>query len=278
MKKTALEKFTLALRYFAMALISLIALLPFYVLTFVAFNHKSRPLSAGVFSLPDFTFDNITEAWRAGGLDVAITNSFIITVCGLLIVVLFGASAGYAIARRPTKFHRFWFILFLCCMMVPGIINTIPLYRIMQSINGINQLWSMILLLTANRLPFCIFLYTSFVQAMSPDIEQAAIIDGCTPFSAFWRITFPLLMPVNSTVIITSCIGFWNNYNQAVFFLQRRKVYTIPLAIATFYREFTTEWNYVAAAAFMGALPVIVVFLCLQKYFIKGLADGAVKG
>jgi raffinose/stachyose/melibiose transport system permease protein len=245
---------------------------------FVAINHPARPLSLGVFSLPQFTLDNIVNAWNSSNLERAILNTATITCFGLLIVVLAGASAAYVIARYPTRFNRFWFYVFLCCMMVPGIINTVPLYSMMRSIGGINKLWALILLLSCNRLPFCIFLFHAFVKSISRDMEEAAIIDGCSPFSAFWLITFPIMKPVTSTVIITSSVGFWNNYNQAVFFLQKRNVYTIPLAIASFYTEFSAQWNLVAAAALIGIIPIIIIFLSLQKYFIKGLAAGAVKG
>lgn len=265
-------------RYLAMVFVVLVALLPFYVLIFVAFNHPSRPLSLGVFSVPKFTFENLIRAWNSSNLGRAIINTAIITVGGLLIVVFGGGSAAYVISRYPNKFNQFWFRLFLCCMMVPGIINTIPLYSIMKSINGINKLWSMILIQSCNRLPYCIFLYHAFLSSMNRQVEEAAIVDGCTPFSTFWKITFPIMKPVTATVIITSSVGFWNNYNQAVFFLQKKSVYTIPLAISGFYTEFGAEWNLVAAAALIGILPIVVLFLALQKYFIKGLAAGAVKG
>lgn len=278
MKKNIKAVLTKAPLYGAEILICLVALLPFYVLLFVAFNHPSRPLSLGVFSLPVFTTDNLAEAWQSSNLGRAILNSATITGFGLLIVVLFGASAAYVIARYPNRFNQFWFYVFLCCMMIPGIINTVPLYSLMRSIGGINQLWSMILLQSCNRLPFCIFLFHAFIASMGRETEEAAIIDGCTPFSAFWRITFPILKPVTSTVIITSSVLFWNNYNQAVFFLQKRDVHTIPLAITHFYTESGAKWNLVAAAALIGIIPIVIVFLSLQKYFIKGLAAGAVKG
>ena len=261
-----------------MLLIVLIAILPFYVLVFVAFNHHSRPLSLGVFAPPVFTLENMVNAWNKSTLGRSILNTAMITAGGLFIVVFFGGSAAYVIARYPNRFNQFWFKLFLSCMMIPGIINTIPLYSIMRSINGINKLWSMILLQSCNRLPFCIFLYHAFIRTMNRNVEEAAIVDGCSPFSAFWRIAFPIMKPVTATVIITSSVGFWNNYNQAVFFLQKKNVYTIPLAISSFYTEFGAEWNLVAAAALIGVLPIICVFLALQKYFIKGLAAGAVKG
>jgi raffinose/stachyose/melibiose transport system permease protein len=265
-------------KYIISLLMAAVVLLPFYVMVYVAINDPSIPLINGVFRPPVFTLQNITIAWIKGQLGRAMMNSFIITLSGLAMVVLFSAQAGYVIARYPNRFHRFWFTTFLCCMMVPAIVNTVPLYILMRNIGGINKLWSMILLKSATRMPFCVFLYTSFVQSMTREIEEAAIIDGCTPFSAFWRITFPIMKPVTSTVIITSSLTFWNNYSQAVFFLTNRRSYTLPLAISSYYTETGANWNLVAAAALLAIIPIVTLFLCLQKYFIKGFAAGAVKG
>lgn len=265
------------LRYVAMIILCVIVIIPFYVLLFVAFNAPSRPLSMGVFSMPVFALDNIAQAWSRSNLGQAMINSAYITVVASLIVVVLGATAGYAFARFPNRFNRFWFNLFLMCMMIPGIINTVPMYSIMQKINGNNNLFTVAVLLGALRLPFCIFLYTSFIQSTGRDVEEAAVIDGCNPFTAFWRITIHILKPITATVIITSSVGFWNNYSQVVFFLTKNERQTIPLAMRYFFGEFSAEWNLVAAAALIGVIPVVVMFLSLQKYFIKGLASGAIK-
>ena len=267
-----------ALKYTVALLIAVVTLLPFYVMVYVALNDPAIPLIHGVFRLPSLTLENVITAWNQANLGRALINSSLITLGGLCIVVLFGASAGYVFARYPNKFNRFWFAVFLSCMMVPAIINTVPLYTIMRAIGGVNQLWSMILLKSATRMPFCIFLYHAFVRSMTREIEEAAIIDGCTPFGAFWRISFPIMKPVTSTVIITSSLTFWNNYSQAIFFLQNRRSYTLPLAIASFYKEAGADWNLVSASALLAVIPIIALFLSLQKYFIKGFAAGAVKG
>jgi raffinose/stachyose/melibiose transport system permease protein len=102
----------------------------------------------------------------------------------------------------------------------------------MTGIGGTNNLYAVALLLAALRLPFCIFLYTSFIQSTGREIEEAAMIDGCGYFSAFWRITVNMLKPVTATVIITSAVSFWNNYSQSVFFLTKNSMQTIPLAIS----------------------------------------------
>lgn len=261
-----------------MGILAFLMLFPFYVLCYVAVNDRGNPLSQGVFVLPDFTTVNIIEAWQRGNMGLAAWNSLLITVGSLLIVVILGASAGYAIARYPNPINKMICAIFLACMMVPGIINTVPLYTLMRRINGINTHWAMIFLLASNRLPYCIFLYKQFVESMTRDLEEAATLDGCSRFRAFWMVTFPLMKPITSTVVILSSVTFWNNYSQAVFFLQNKAMYTLPLCMKQFVLENTKNWNCISAAAIISAVPMVALFLCLQKYFIKGLSAGAVKG
>ncbi len=266
------------LGYIGMGILAFIMLFPFYVLCYVALNNRSNPLSQGVFAMPDITAENFITAWQRGNLGGAAWNSFLITAGCLVLIVLLGASAGYTIARYSNTMNKIIFSIFLCCMMVPGIINTVPLYSIMRRIHGINTHWAMILLLSANRLPYCVFLYKQFVESMPRDLEEAATLDGCSRFQAYWLVTFPLMKPVTSTVVIISSVSFWNNYSQAVFFLQEKSLYTLPLSMKQFVLENTKNWNSISAAALISAVPMVILFLCLQKYFIKGLAAGAVKG
>ncbi|GIO38246.1 putative ABC transporter permease protein AmyC [Paenibacillus antibioticophila] len=266
------------LKYAAIVMISILALIPFYVLLFLSLNEPSRSLFDGSLFLPDFHFSNYIEAWRASNIGRAVSNSLIITAAALVVMLALASSAGYSIARFPHKANKLIFSVLLVCMMVPAIIITVPLYTLMRSIHGINTLWAMILLLAANGLPLAVFLYTSFIKALPREVEESAIIDGCSNFSAFWRVTFHFLKPVTSSIFILSGLGIWNNYGQAVFFLQREEVRTIPLAISMFFQKYGADWNLMAAAAMIGLAPAVLAFLIFQKYFIKGITAGAVKG
>lgn len=265
-------------RYVVVVFMALTSLVPFYVLLLIALNSPSRSLADRLFYLPELHARNFADAWRLSSMGTAIMNSTVITAGAVAIVVLVAGSAGYAIARFPTRFHRAVLSSFLFCMMIPPIINTVPLYTLMRSIGGINTRWAMILVCGANALPFSVFLYSSFIRSLSREIEEAAIVDGCTWFSAYWKVTFPLMKPVTSAVVIISGLGIWNNYAQAVFFLQKQSARTIPLAVAMFFQQYGARWNLMAAAAAIGMAPAVVMFLIFQRYFIKGLAAGAVKG
>lgn len=260
--------------YLITALLILIALIPFYSLVITAFSSEKWTNVL----VPQFYVSNFGNAWNTSHLGRAMINSLILTVCSMVLLVFCSSTAGYAFARNKDKFHKIAYNAFLFSMLVPGIILTVPLYTLLKQINGINTYWAMILLLAEGVLPFSIFLYTSFIRQMSTEIEEAAYIDGCSKYMTFWRIIFPLLKPVTSTVVILNAVGIWNNYGTAIFFLQKQEMQTVPLAIASFEQTYGANWNLMAAAAIIGLLPPVAVFLGFQKYFIKGIAAGSVKG
>ena len=259
---------------FVTALLMILALIPFYSLLVTAFS--SQKWTNVLY--PEFYFKNFSAAWDSSHLGRAMVNSLILTIFSMMLLVVCAATAGYAFARNKDRFHKVTFNVFLFSMLFPTIIITVPLYTLMKQIHGINTYWAMILLLASGALPFSIFLYESFIRGMPTEIEEAAYIDGCDKYRTFWYIIFPLLKPVTSSVVILNAVGIWNNYGTTVFFLQKQEMQTVPLAIASFQQTYGANWNLMAAAALIGMLPPVVVFLSFQKYFIKGIAAGSVKG
>jgi raffinose/stachyose/melibiose transport system permease protein len=269
---------TSAGRLLLVALIAAVAIVPFAALVALALGFIAGAGSAGGLS-PSFLvrLGTYAEAWRFSHLGRAILNSAIITAGAVAVVVALAGAAGYSLCRFPHRVNRVILALLLAAMMIPGIINTVALYTLMISIRGINSYWAMILVLACNALPFSVFLYTSFIRTIPRDIEDAAVIDGCSRASLFWRITFRLVQPVTGAVIILQGLGFWNNYGQAVFFLQRQEMRTIPLAISLFFQQYGAKWNLMAAAACIGMAPAVIAFLLFQRSFVSGITTGAVK-
>jgi raffinose/stachyose/melibiose transport system permease protein len=253
------------------------AVIPFYLLILIALKSPEGGLGA-VRLVPDFFFQNFTSAWRRSDLGRSIFNSGVITVGAAAGLIFLASMAGFAVARFRTLLNKTIFYLFLLCMMVPGIINTVPLYTLMIRIHGINRYWSMICVLAANALPFSVFLYTGFIRAMPEDMEESALMDGCSRFTSYWLIVMPLIKPVTASVVILQGLGMWNNYAQAVFFLQDKAHRTIPLAVSLFFQQYGANWPEMAAAAFIGLTPAVLAFIAFQKYFIHGITAGAMKG
>lgn len=257
--------------------IIIVFLIPFYIMFYLSLSGAGSSIAEEWFPRA-LKFANFANAWKAAKMGRAMLNSLIITVGAVVLLVFCAASGGYAAARSRSKINRFIFNVMILSMMVPGIINTVPLYSIMKKINGINTHWAMILLLACQSLPFSVFLYEGFIRSMIESIEEAAIIDGCSRFAAFWRITFPLLKPITATVVIMQGVGIWNNYSQSVFFLQNQNYHTIPLAISTFFQTYGADYNLLAAGAMIGLTPIVLIFILFQKQFVKGLSSGGVKG
>lgn len=257
--------------------ISLVAVIPFYLLVLLSLKSPTTPLNS-IRLVPDFHIVNIVTAWRKSNLGGAIVNSLLMTIGGVVLLVLLASMAGFTIARIKSGLNRVIFSILLACMMIPGIINTVPLYSLLIRLRGINTYWGMICVMAANALPFSVFLYSSFIRALPNSLEESAVIDGCSYFSAFWYITFPLIGPVTASVVILQGLGMWNNYAQAVFFLQDRAHRNIALAISLFFQQYGADWALMASAALIGLIPAMLFFVVFQKYFIEGISAGALKG
>jgi raffinose/stachyose/melibiose transport system permease protein len=268
------SKFTKAA---TVGIILLFALLPFYLLILIATKGPEGGLSS-ITIFPEFHLSNFKNAWKKASMGRAMVNNFIITFGAGSLLVFLSGMAGFSIARVKSNMNRWIFRILLMSMMIPGIINTVPLYTLLIRLRGINTYWAMIAVLTANALPFAVFLYTGFIRALPASLEESAFIDGCSPFRSYWLITFPLIKPVTASVIILQGLGMWNNYAQAVFFLVSRQMRNIPLAISLFFQQYGANWPLMAAAALIGLLPVVAAFLVFQKYFINGITQGAIKG
>lgn len=260
-------------------LICLTSLLPFFILLILALNSSKRVFYEGNIFVPDFYWQNFLDAWNRSRIGTAMVNSAIITAGTLVLTIAAGGMAGYAIARYKTRFNKLVFGILLSCMMIPGIINTVPLYTLMRKLHAVNTLWGMILVCSTLAMPSAVFIYTTFIEALPRELDEAAAIDGCTGMAVFWKIIFPVIRPATASFVILNGFGIWNNYAQAAFFLQSRSKQNIPQALSVFFQQFGgAKWNIMAATSAIAIVPVVIVFLIFQKQFIKGLTDGAMKG
>lgn len=266
-------------RILILTFICLLCVIPFYVLLVLSLNDPGRVFYEGNMFVPTFAWSNYADAWAKSRIGTAMINSGMITLGTLGLTILFSGMAGYAIARRNTLLNKSIFSLLIGCMMIPGIINTVPLYTLMRQIGAINTLWGMVLVCSTLCLPSGVFIYTTFVKSLPRELDEAAEVDGCTGFKAFWRIIFPVLKPATASFVILNGFGVWNNYAQAVFFLQSREKQNIPQALSVFFQQFGgAKWHLMSATAVIAIVPVVLIFLVFQRQFIEGLTEGAVKG
>lgn len=251
-------------------------LAPFYILLSVAFRSPQDLNSYWAFPT-ELNLENFRNAIEEGKILLSILNSLVVTVGAVLLVTVVGALAAYPLARRKTRLNMGIKGFVLGIMMVPPLSILVSLYSVLVKINGVNEYWGIILVLVTFELPLSIFLYTNFISSIPKALDEAAAIDGSGPVRTFFQIILPQLKPVTASVVILTGVHCWNDYQFSLYILQAPKMRTIPLAIASYFSQTTSNINAAAAAALLAILPVVLVFLFLQKYFIRGMVDSAIK-
>lgn len=195
------------------------------------------------------------------------------TVLGVIVAV----PAAYAFSRFRFPGRDMLFYSVLLRNMFPGVVFLIPLFVMMRTFRLVNTEWSLILTYLTFGLPLSIWLLKGFYDNIPPQLEQAARIDGASRFQAFLRVVMPLSSPGIIATAIYSFVQAWNEYIYALTFLNNREKLTLPVGLQRFFTEYATDWPGLMAAAFIMSVPVVVLFLVLQRYFVRALAEGAVK-
>jgi len=275
-----MKKKILHFLYEAVLLIAtLIILLPIFYFAISAFKLREDILFYPLkMTARMFTLDNFVVAYSKMKFFEAMSNTAFITFGSLIITVVFSSMAGFAMARVAARRFTLSYSFMVTLMVVPFIGCVVPLVVIMNRIGLYNSLWSCLLIQAGWNLPFATFLYTGFMKSLPKELEEAAVIDGCSLFGTYFRIFLPLQVPVTATCCIRCGIGVWNDYLVSASFLNSSKSPTLMVSVKKFFGQYVNEYGQSFAAVVMCSIPIVVLFLFLQKYFIKGIAAGAVKG
>ena len=259
-------------------IVALIFLAPFY---FVVAN-SVKPFGAiiqNAASFPEtFHFQNYIRAWEEVRFPVVLMNSVIVSSFSIAGMVLLGAMAAWRMVRRPHVVSRILFILFVAAMVIPFQSVMIPMVKVAKVLGIINTRPGVIMIYFGFGMPLTVFLLHGFVKGVPKELEESAYIDGCTTIQSFFFIVLPMMRVMIVTVIILQALWIWNDFLLPALVLFSRDLHTIPLGIFRFFGQHMDRWDSALATLTMGMLPVIVLFLFLQKYIIRGVAAGSVKG
>ncbi|MCI1659731.1 carbohydrate ABC transporter permease [Bifidobacterium psychraerophilum] len=266
-----------ALAYLFLGAMIVAQLLPFWLALSAASKPSTDMSSTLVPRLHDIAWDNFTTAITQGGILTAVGNSVIVTVCSTVLVCICGAAAAYPLARRKTRGNKLVSAGIMSLMMVPPLSILVPLYTLMVNTGGVNTRWGIVLVTVAGNLPLAIFLYTAFIKAVPESIDEAGMIDGASRFMIFIRLILPLLKPVTATVVIMTSVGVWNEYALSNYLISDPSKQLIAPRVASFFAMQSSNLGVGAASALIAALPIVIVYLFLQRYFIAGIAAGAEK-
>ncbi len=261
----------------AVIVLCLAWLSPFYLLIISTF--KTMPqISLNALSFPtSFRLDAYLKAWNQGHLGDYYKNSLIISSAAVVISVFLSSLAAYAFSRLRFFGKQVLFFFILAGVMLPLQVALVPLYRMLSELELISTYAGMIALYVAYTIPFGIFILTGFYRSIPYEIEEAAMIDGCSWFQNYWRIVVPLAAPGLVTMIILEFIWFWNEYLFALTFIQKEAVRTVTLGVMVMAGTFQLDFSLLTAGTLIAVVPTILVYIFFQKYLIRGLTAGALK-
>lgn len=265
-------------KYVLAVCLVLVYLFPIYVLVSMAFK-KMTDLSSYLLPPSYFYPDNFIKIIQSGKILPALKNTVVITVGVVATEVIFGCMAAYPLSRNRSKFNSLVYSFCLGAMMIPALSILVGVYTEMVQLGGVNHLWSVIAIAAAFGLPLSINLYVNFITSIPVALDEAATIDGAGVLRTFWNIILPQLKPVTVSVIILKGVAAWNDYLYPSYMLQKPSTYTLVLLIKQYFGSSSSamDLNSAAAVAVICVAPLIIAYLFLQKYFIQGQIDGAVK-
>lgn len=264
-------------------LLCILWLFPVYIIVVNAFKNRAE-LYENILAFPkNFSFKYYAEAMDKMEILNALKNSLIVTIVSIAIIIVLASMCAWMLARKDNKLSKIIFSVFVATMLIPFQTLMMPLMQVLGfgrdtlHLPVVNTLGGLIFCYIGFGASMSVFLFHGFVKSIPVALEEAATIDGCTKFGVFWRIVFPMLKPVTMTVIILDVIWIWNDYLLPSLVLSSKANRTIPLSTANFFGQFTIQWNLAMAGLTLTIIPVIIFYLCAQKYIIKGVAAGAVK-
>lgn len=268
----------LAVQYLLLTFVLVLALAPIMLMWMSAFKTRQE-ISVAPLALPtSLTLDNLVQAWTVGRFGQYVGNSILVTIPVVLGVVALSALAGYGFARFRFWGHQVIFYAFLIGLMVPFQSIMIPLYFNIKDLGLLGTYWAMILPAIGLGLPFGIFLLQSFFRGLPHELGDSARVDGCNEFQVFWRVLLPLAKPAVSSLVVFQFMWTWNAYLMPLLLLNQEALRPITLGLMFFQGRYTTNYALISAGVMIVTLPIIIVYVLMQRQFLRGLTAGALRG
>ncbi|WP_077624695.1 carbohydrate ABC transporter permease [Sediminibacillus massiliensis] len=264
--------------YICLALVAVFQIFPLAWLVLFSLKDSREIFASPPLSLPEeLKWENYVKVWE-GNIGVYFLNSVWYTVAAILLTVILASMATFAITRMNWKLNKLALGLFMVGLMIPIHSSLIPLYSMFLSVNLIDNPLSIIITYTAYNLPITMMILLGFYYTLPREIEEAAIIDGCSIHRLFFRIIMPMTIPVMSTTVIINMIYNWNEFVFVNTFISSDKYKTLTVGIQNFVGQYMTDWGAIGATLVISVLPVLVAFFFFSNKIVEGISASAVKG
>jgi ABC-type glycerol-3-phosphate transport system permease component len=264
--------------FLLVAAIGLLWIYPFVWMASASLKSSQEVFTAGVGLVPEvFVWENYVRAWEDAGFGRYMLNTVIVTLATVVIVVVRCALCGYVLGRYRFPGSKIVIGILVATLFVPTGYTIIPIVKLSMELGVLNSLTGMILALGGAANVSFILIYAGYFRQLPKELEEAAIVDGAGFFRVFWTIMLPLSMPVTATVALLTFLATWNAFFlPLVFSFSRPELRTLSVGMQAFVGENATDWSGMAAAGVISIVPIVALFLFLQRYFVEGIA-GAVK-
>ncbi|CAM4149492.1 carbohydrate ABC transporter permease [Paenibacillus alkaliterrae] len=264
-------------KFGALFICLMLFIFPFLLLLVNSFK-ENKEITSSPLSLPEgFSFSNYTDAFGKMDYVSAFSNSIIVTVFSVLLISLLAAMTAHYFVRHQTKLNQYTFFLMIAAMIIPFQAIMIPLVKIYGSIGFLDSKWALIYMYIGFGSPLAVFIYHGFVKSVPAELEEAALIDGCTRTQTFFRIVLPVLVPTTVTIAILNVLWIWNDFLLPSLVLIAPEERTLPLSTFYFFGTYTIDYGPLMAGLMLTILPVLIVYLFAQKYIIQGVMQGSIK-
>ncbi|MBR2783495.1 MAG: carbohydrate ABC transporter permease [Firmicutes bacterium] len=277
------KKISHIIMWIVLLVLFLCFIMPFILVVINVFKTKAditaNPLA--LIGAHGFTLSNFPEAMKKMNFWTVFGNSLIVTVCATILTVLVSSMQAFVIVRNGKwKLCALMFSLMIASMVIPFQVLMVPLVSVYGGALGVlNHRVTLILMHVGFSVSMAMFMFHGAIKTNIPlELEEAATIDGCNRWQTYWKIVFPLLKPTIATVAIINAMAYWNDYLLPSLVLTKKELYTIPIATQAFYGTYSTDIGLVMAALLLAMLPILILYVFLQRYIVQGVTAGAVKG
>ncbi|MGM0524352.1 MAG: carbohydrate ABC transporter permease [Bacillota bacterium] len=278
-KKSPSRKLGMGLLYIVLGIIAVFQIYPLVWLFFFSLKGNSEIFGRSPFALPeDWLFENYARVWIDGNISQYFFNSVFITATSVILTVILASFVTFAITRMKWKLSGPVLLLFMVGYMIPIHSTLVPLFQFYRELNLIDNPLSIILAYTAYNMPLTIMILMGFYRTLPREIEEAAVMDGCSIHRMFFQIILPMTKPIMSTTIIINMIYNWNEFVFVNTFISSDKYKTLTVGIQNFIGQYLTDWGAIGATLMISIIPILLAFFFLSNRIVEGIAAGSVKG
>ncbi|MCC3358943.1 carbohydrate ABC transporter permease [Bacillus sp. REN16] len=263
------------LNYTLLSFFTFLMIIPIIWMVLTSLKPDQEVMELSIFG-SSIEWGNYARAWSFFPFGRFMFNSFFVSLTGTFIVLITSTLAAYAFARLRFPGREKLFALYLCTLMIPQQVVVIPMFLIMNKLGWTNSYWALILPWAFTA--FGAFLIKQFYGTIPRELDEAAIIDGCSHFSVYWRIHLPLLKPAIAALTVFTFLSYWNNILWPLIIIDDQNMWTLPLGLQMFKGQFGTEWNLLMAAATITTIPGILIFILAQRYIVQGISLSGLGG